>query len=135
VPKFGKRSRERLATCDPRLQELFEKVVELVDISIICGERNKSAQDEAFATGHSGVQFPNSRHNKAPSMAVDWAPYPIDWEDRDRFLYVSGIIYGVASAMEPPITNLRNGADWRRDGRAHGNKFEDLGHTEIHRGG
>ena len=134
MPKFGKRSRERLATCDPRLQELFEKVVELVDISIICGERNKSAQDEAFATGHSGVQFPNSRHNKAPSMAVDWAPYPIDWEDRDRFLYVSGIIYGVAREMG--IDNIRNGADWKRNGRVGGNgSLDDLGHTEIHRGG
>jgi len=133
MPKFGKRSRDRLATCDPRLQELFNKVIELVDITIICGERGKAAQDEAFASGNSTVQYPGSRHNRAPSMAVDWAPWPIDWDDTSRFLYVAGIIYGVAREMG--IENIRNGADWRRDGRANGNKFEDLGHTEIHRGG
>jgi len=135
MPKFGKRSRERLATCDPRLQELFEKVVELVDISIICGQRGKAAQQAAFSSKHSSVQYPNSRHNTTPhSFAVDWAPYPIDWEDRDRFLYVAGIIYGVAREMG--IDNIRNGADWKRNGRVGGNgSLDDLGHTEIHRGG
>ncbi len=133
MPKFGKRSRDRLATCDPRLQELFNKVIELVDITIICGERGRAAQQEAYDNKRSSVLYPNSRHNSAPSMGVDWAPWPIDWDDTSRFLYVAGIIYGVAREMG--IENIRNGADWRRDGRSAGNKFEDLGHTEIHRGG
>lgn len=134
MPAFSEKSRAKLATCDPRLQVLFDKVIELVDITIICGMRDKAAQDAAFSGGFSKVQFPNSRHNKSPSMAVDWAPYPIDWNDRDRFLYVAGIVYGVA--REHGIDNIRSGADWRRDGRARGNLgFDDLGHTEIHRGG
>jgi peptidoglycan L-alanyl-D-glutamate endopeptidase CwlK len=134
MPTFGTRSKSRLATCDQRLQVLFDKVIELVDITIICGLRDKAEQDEAFSDGFSTVQWPNSRHNKAPSMAVDWAPWPIDWEDRDRFLYVAGIIYGVA--REHGITNIRNGADWKRNGRVGGNgSLDDLGHTEIHRGG
>ena len=133
MPAFSEKSRAKLATCDPRLQVLFDKVIELVDITIICGMRDKAAQDAAFSGGFSKVQFPNSRHNKSPSMAVDWAPYPIDWNDRDRFLYVAGIVYG--GAREHGIDNIRSGADWRRDGRTQGNSFDDLGHTEIHRGG
>jgi len=137
MPAFSEKSRAKLATCDPRLQVLFDKVIELVDITIICGMRDKAAQDAAFSGGFSKVQFPNSRHNKLPSKAVDWAPWgpgkKIFWNDRDRFLYVAGIIYGVA--REHGIDNIRNGADWRRDGRTQGNRFDDLGHTEIHRGG
>ena len=132
MPTFGTRSKSRLATCDQRLQVLFDKVIELVDITIICGMRNKAEQDEAFSSGHSKVRFPNSRHNKSPSLGCDWAPWPLDWEDRDRFLYVAGSIYGVARARG--IESIRNGADWRRDGRAQGNSFEDLGHTEIYLG-
>ena len=129
MPQFSEASRAKLATCDPRLQVLFEKVIELVDITIVCGMRDKAAQDAALAGGFSTVRYPDSRHNKLPSKAADWAPYPIDWNDRDRFLYVAGIIYGVA--REHGIDNIRNGADWRRDGRAQGQSFDDLGHTEI----
>lgn len=129
MPKYSEASKSKLATCDTRLRVIFEKVIELVDITIVCGMRDKEAQDKAFNNGFSKVKFPNSMHNQSPSMAVDWAPYPIDWNDRDRFLYVAGIIYGVA--REYGIDNIRNGADWRRNGRARGNSFDDLGHTEI----
>ncbi len=129
MPYFSASSKAKLATCDERLQRLFHAVIELVDITIVCGERGEKAQEAAFKGGFSKVKFPNSRHNSSPSLAVDWAPYPIDWQDRDRFLYVAGIIFGIAREMG--IDNIRNGADWRRDGRAKGNHFDDLGHTEL----
>mgnify|MGYP003648498022 CR=1 FL=1 len=132
MPFYSEASRQKLSTCDERLQRLFFRVIDLVDITIVCGMRDEKAQNKAFAGGFSKVTFPNSRHNASPSLAVDWAPYPIDWEDRDRFLYVAGIIYGVAREMG--IDEIRNGADWRRNGRAKRNNFDDLGHTEIKEG-
>ena len=33
MPRFGKKSQEKLNTCDPRLVELFERVVEDFDCS------------------------------------------------------------------------------------------------------
>ena len=53
----------------------------------------------------------------------------IDWEDRDRFLICAGIIFGLGTSMG---LNIRNGADWKRNGRVGGNgSLDDLGHTEL----
>jgi len=133
VAEFGAKSKALLATCDPDLILVMERVVRLVDITIICGHRSEADQNAAVASGNSRARWPGSRHNATPSQAVDWAPWgpgnAIDWNDASRFFYVAGIIYGVA--IELGIDNIRNGADWRRDGRTKGQTFEDLGHTEL----
>ncbi len=63
---WGKTSRERLGTCDVRLQMLFNKVVEGFDCSVICGHRTKAEQDKAVSDGASKTHYPNSRHNTLP---------------------------------------------------------------------
>ena len=45
------------------------------------------------------MQYPNSKHNKLPSKAVDVAPYPIDWNDPDRFYHFAGYVRGIAEGM------------------------------------
>lgn len=94
--KFGQRSLERLKTCDPRLQEIMHEVIKIIDVTILCGHRTKEDQDEAFEKGNSQLQYPNSNHNKIPSTAIDVAPYPINWEDREAFQHMAGIIKGIA---------------------------------------
>ena len=128
MPRFGKRSIGRLQTCDQKLQELFYEVVKHFDCSIIEGNRGEERQNRAFADGKSKVKYPNGKHNKFPSVAVDVAPYPIDWSDRDRFHYFGGFVLGVAKEMG---MNIRWGGDWNQDTHTKDNKFDDLVHFEI----
>ena len=128
MAKFGKRSKERLATCDERLQKVFNEVIKYVDCSILEGHRDERAQDKYFQEGKSKVRYPMGRHNSKPSRAVDVAPYPIDWEDRERFHLFSGFVLGLASGMG--IT-LRWGGDWNMNFEVDDNKFDDFPHFEI----
>ena len=128
MPRFGKRSIGRLQTCDQKLQELFYEVVKHFDCSIIEGHRGEERQNKAFADGKSKVKYPNGKHNQNPSIAVDVAPYPIDWSDRDRFHYFGGFVLGVAKQMG---MNIRWGGDWNQDTETKDNKFDDLVHFEI----
>ena len=128
MPRFGKRSISRLKTCDQKLQELFYEVVKHFDCSIIEGHRGEERQNKAFADGKSKVKYPNGKHNQNPSIAVDVAPYPIDWSDRDRFHYFGGFVLGVAKEMG---MNIRWGGDWNQDTQTKDNKFDDLVHFEI----
>ena len=128
MPKFGRTSRKRLETCHPDLITLFEAVAEEVDCSVICGHRNKEDQDKAVASGHSKAVFPKGKHNASPSNAIDIAPYPIDWNDRERFIYFGGVVKGFAYKLGLP---LRWGGDWDNDTQLSDNSFDDLVHFEV----
>ena len=128
MPRFGTRSKSRLHTCDGRLIELFNKVVKEFDCTVIEGHRGKDAQNKAYNKGNSKLKFPNGKHNKSPSVAVDVAPYPIDWKDRDRFHYFGGYVLGIAKSLG---LNIRWGGDWDQDTQTKDNNFDDLVHFEI----
>ena len=128
MPRFGTRSKSRLHTCDGRLIELFNKVVKEFDCTVIEGHRGKDAQNKAYNKGNSKLKFPHGKHNKSPSVAVDVAPYPIDWKDRDRFHYFGGYVLGIAKSLG---LNIRWGGDWDQDTQTKDNKFDDLVHFEI----
>ena len=132
MPSFGKKSQERLNTCDPRLVELFEIVVEDFDCSVLEGYREKEAQNRAFDEGKSKLRFPEGNHNKYPSLAVDVAPYPIDWKDRDRFHYFAGFVKGIAFQLG---LDIRWGGDWDSDTQTKDNNFDDLPHFEVRENG
>lgn len=93
---LGRRSKERLETCHSDLQDILEEAIKIMDFTVMCGERGEEAQTEAFDSGRSKVQYPNSKHNRSPSKAVDIAPYPVDWNDLERFHQLAGIIKGIA---------------------------------------
>ena len=82
MPKFGRRSKERLATCDEKLQKVFNEVIKHVDCSVLEGHRSEERQNKLYEEGKTKVKYPKGRHNASPSLAVDVAPYPIDWNDR-----------------------------------------------------
>lgn len=130
MPRFSQRSKERLATCDKRLQRVFNRVIDTVDCTILEGHRSEEKQNEAYRTGHSKVQWPDSRHNTLPSLAVDVAPYPIDWRDRERFTLFAGFALGVAAGEGVRIVW---GGDWNRDFRVADNSFDDLVHFQVER--
>lgn len=128
MPKFGYRSMKNLSTCDPRLQELFHKVIEKYDCSVICGHRNAHQQKKAFHEGKSKLNWPDSKHNKNPSLAVDVIPWPVDWLDMKRFYHFVGYVTAVAEMLNIPI---RSGADWDGDFNLKDQNFMDLPHFEI----
>lgn len=128
MPNFSRQSYDRLQSCDERLVVLFERVVELYDCTILVGHRGKAEQNEAFRTGKSKLEWPNSKHNDLPSLAVDVAPYPIDWYDKLRFYHFAGFVLGVAAEQG---TRIRWGGDWDGDHDLTDQTFMDLVHFEI----
>lgn len=126
--KFGAKSKARMSTCDERIQEILNEAIKLVDFTVLCGHRGESAQNELYEAGMTKVRYPNSRHNKTPSQAVDVAPWPIDWQDRERFSHLAGIIKGIAHEKGYRITW---GGDWDGDGELKDNGFDDLPHFQI----
>ncbi len=129
MPKFGRGSLFQLQSVHPDLQELFKEVVKHFDCSIIEGFRGKEKQDQAYQDGKSQVKFPQGKHNQIPSEAVDVAPYPIDWDDKERFYYFAGFVKGIASQMDYKI---RWGGDWNNDTEVQDTRFKDLVHFEIY---
>ena len=95
---------------------------------MIEGHRSAERQDKLFEEGKTKVKYPNGRHNSNPSRAVDVVPYPIDWDDRERFHLFAGFVIGIAKSM---AINLRWGGDWDQDWYVHDNRFDDFPHFEI----
>lgn len=126
--KFSEASLSRLKTCEPELQELFTRVLEIIDCTIMEGHRDEATQNEYYRTGKSKLMYPDGKHNRYPSHAVDAAPYPIDWNDTKRFYYFAGIIKGVAETMG---IKIRYGGDWDSDNDLNDQTFMDLVHFEL----
>ena len=127
MPKFGRKSKERLSTCESNLQKVFNEVIKHVDCSVLEGHREKDRQNKLYKEGKTKVKYPNGRHNRQPS-AVDVTPYPVDWKDRERQTLFAGFVIGVASQMG---INLRWGGDWDQDFQVVDNRFDDFPHFEL----
>ena len=124
MPRFGSRSRRRLKGGDTELVNVLNETIKLMDITVIEGVRSKDRQAELLEKGATKVKY--SKHMEG--KAVDIAPYPIQWKDRERFHYMGGIIRGVASQMG---VKVRWGGDWDSDGEIKDNNFDDLVHIEL----
>ena len=127
MPRFGRRSKERLSTCHEDLQDLFNEVIKYVDCSVLEGHRSGERQDKLYEEGKTKVKYPNGRHNANPSNAVDVVPYPVDWNDRERFHLFAGFVLGLAQSME---INIRWGGAWNKNFEVDDNKFDDFPHFE-----
>lgn len=125
---YSNNSQRHLNTCCEELQQIFAAVLQIYDCTIIEGHRTKEIQDEYFRTKKSKVEYPDSQHNALPSNGVDVAPYPILWNDRERFVHFAGIVKGVAA--EKGYT-IRWGGDWDNDNDLKDQTFMDLVHFEI----
>lgn len=112
MASYSEKSLKKLRSCDPRLIAVFMKVIEKMDCMILFGFRGEEEQNEAFRNRASKLKWPDSKHNKTPSLAVDVAPYPLDWQDKERFIRFAFYVLGVADAMGIP---LRWGGDWDGD--------------------
>lgn len=130
MPRFGTTSRKRLEGVDPRMVHLLEEVVKYFDITVIEGVRTQKRQDELVKKGLSKTKF--SKH--ITGLAVDIAPYPIDWNARDDFHYLGGWVLATANRLGYKV---RWGGDWNASSMLKAkrttkdNNFDDLVHFEI----
>lgn len=132
---FGNTSSKRLMTCHPALQELMMRVVKRRDCMVACGHRTAEAQNEAYDKGFSKLKFPDSKHNKTPSMAVDVVPWPEKWSDVEAFIELAEIIRGEWDLMDDEDKKglkLRWGGNWSTMGHEPNTTgFIDLPHWEV----
>jgi len=126
--KYSKRSQDFLKQAHPYLQLIFNDVIKHYDISIICTTRNEETQNMYYDEGVSQVKFPHGKHNKTPSLAVDFAVYNrgISFNERDMTL-VAGFIEGVAVSKG---IDVKLGARWNKPWISE-NGFKDIGHIEL----
>lgn len=110
--QYSESSKLKLATCDPRLQKLFYAVLEIIDHTILEGTRDQATQDKYFAEGTTKLKWPDGKHNKVPSLAVDATPYPVNLRDNNRICYFAGVVCGMAQSMG---LKIRWGGDFDRD--------------------
>ena len=114
---FSQRSKQALATVHQDLEAVLREAIKYYDFSIICGFRGEQEQNRAYNSGHSRLRWPQSRHNQQPSGAVDIIPWPSQWTDKAEFLYMAGLVMGIAGAMG---IELEWGGRWiSLDDRAH----------------
>jgi peptidoglycan L-alanyl-D-glutamate endopeptidase CwlK len=126
--KFSKRSLKHLETLHPDLQILLYAVIRHYDFSVIQGFRSNEEQDQRKKEGKSTLEGGKSKHNIFPSLAVDIAPYPINWKDISRFYHFIGYVKGTADQLG---IKIRCGADWNNNNILNDQTFNDLNHIEL----
>lgn len=136
MPQFSEVSKQKLATCDPRLQLILNEAIKYVDFTVLEGHRDRDAQNMAVIQGKSQKLWPTGNHNAMPSRAVDIAPWlpdvKIDWKD----IVAMGRLMGVVQliGMQHGI-KLRFGLDWDGDWRTvtsdPNEHFMDAPHVEL----
>lgn len=120
MPTFSAKSKERLLTCHPDLQRLMNEVIKHVDIAVVCGHRSMEDQDKAVRGGFSRVNWPNSKHNKSPSLAVDICPWPSMWKSEVAFIALAGVVHECAARLGIKVVW---GGSWK--------SFPDMPHWEL----
>jgi peptidoglycan L-alanyl-D-glutamate endopeptidase CwlK len=118
-------SKKRLSECHPDLILLITEVNKIYPIQVICGQRGEVEQNKAFAEKKSKLKFPESKHNKSPSLAVDIIPDPdfnpktVDWNQIEAFKVMLFAVELVAKRLK---IKIRLGRDF---------SFKDYPHVEL----
>ena len=118
--KLGTRSLQSLSGVHPDLVAVVKRAITITeqDFTVIEGIRNINRQRELVKKGASTTM--NSRH--ITGHAVDMVPWPVDWNDLERFEIMSEAMKAAAEELEIPIVW---GGDWK--------SFYDAPHFELDR--
>lgn len=134
--RFAKISEMRILTCHRDLITLFKHIILDYDCSVVWGHRGEKEQNKAFASGNSQLEWPNSKHNTLPSLAIDVAPYEkteIDW-GKLQSAHFAGYVKGVADQLYrigSMTHRIRTGIDFDQDNDIDDTKFWDACHFEL----
>lgn len=109
--KLGARSRSNLQGVHPDLVRVVERAIELTkqDFTVVQGLRTPAQQAENVKKGVSWTN--RSRH--LTGHAVDVVPYPVDWNDLNKFSVIRDAFFQAAHELDIP---LRWGGDWNGNG-------------------
>lgn len=122
----------KLAQAHRDLQRVVKRVAAKLDVYLIFSFRGEKDQTKAYVEGKSQLPWPESKHNRLPSHAIDLAPAgpdgKIDWDDTKAFLELAAAVFEAAKAEG---VTLRWGGDWDRDGKAQERGEWDLVHFEL----
>jgi peptidoglycan L-alanyl-D-glutamate endopeptidase CwlK len=118
--KLSQRSLQSLSGVHPDLVAVVKLALTITeqDFTVIEGVRNINRQRQLLKAGKSTTM--NSRH--ITGHAVDMVPWPVDWNDLERFEVVSEAMKIAADELDIPIVW---GGDW--------NSFYDAPHFELDR--
>lgn len=133
MPKnlFGINSLKQLATCHPSLQKLANSMADYRNFSVLEGFRGEEAQNGAYAKGNSQKKWPQSLHNRTPSLAMDVAPYPVDWSGGRANLEFA-MLMGVAIVCAADLgIRIRLGIDFNQNMNLKDDNFQDFPHIEL----
>ena len=145
--KLSKTSEARLNTCDPYIQKVIRKAIQIsaIDFGVAQGERTIEDQTKYFNEGKSKVNPANYTKEELPlkgkhitdnvytkSGAVDIYAYipgkGASW-DKNHLCYLAGVIMSIDAQME---SKLRWGGNWDMDGEIVIDQgFDDLPHYEM----
>ena len=122
---LSKTSIARLRTCDERLQHILAVAILVTDIdfTVVQGHRGEEEQNHYYDTGKSQLRWPESKHNKEPSLGVDVCPYvdgKLDWYNIKNFEYLANLFKEIAERQD---VDLIWGGDWPN--------FKDRPHFQI----
>lgn len=120
--------------------------------NVLSGRRGKIEQNDLYANKKSKLKYPESKHNKLPSEALDLAPDPIpdNWgaiswklipkkhrkqiqkeiKERCEFYNFNGYVKATADQIGVEITQ---GHDWDGDNEFNDQTFDDLVHNQTKR--
>ena len=141
MPAFSKKSKALLEQCHPDLQKVFNQAIKIIDFTVLESTiRTKEQQAEYVKTGKSKTM--NSKHLKRYckdfggdcSFALDACPYPIDWNDRERFCLMAGIVLGIAKVYKDLgiiKSDIVWGGDFNMNNVTKDEKFSDCPHFEV----
>ena len=118
--KLGTRSLQSLSGVHPDLVAVVKKAIQITeqDFTVIEGIRNINRQRQLYKAGKSTTM--NSRH--ITGHAIDMVPWPVDWDDLERFNVMAEAMKTAAEVQEIPIVW---GGDWK--------SFYDAPHFELDR--
>lgn len=136
MPRLSQKSLSKLKTCHKDLQIVILEAIKEFDFIVVYGTRTVEEQFELYKQGRKlvdgvwvkvGSTVTNidgksklSMHNHLPSLAVDLVPYPVDWNNLQRFKDMAEVIKATAKRLGIKITW---GGDWI--------KFKDYPHFEL----
>jgi peptidoglycan LD-endopeptidase CwlK len=132
MPKFGKKSKERLEGVHPDIVRVLNSVIKYYDITILEGVRSMERQIELYNSGASKLDGVIRKSNHQTGKAVDISPWPVKFDDTKSFYYLAGLIKAESKKLG---IRIRFGGDWNEDqrfsGRDPNQTFDDLVHYEV----
>ena len=131
--KLGKTSLALLQGVDETLVNVVKRAIEIseVDFTVLEGVRTLERQRELYAQGRTApgkIVTWTMKSKHIEGKAVDLVPYPLDWNDLEKFNKIKDAMFKAAKEQD---VNLRWGADWDQDGNYREKGETDSPHFEI----